>query len=129
MLEEVLVRRGKGSLPCWILAVALSMVQSVVSGDSSVNYEQQAVERVIALNYRILAAQESAPWDHYMPSVITPSASGTNVDTTPGDTGPHTIPNGDVSFEWVDQVDMSNWLPDNLWSLNATDMYNDLSWI
>ena len=127
MLEEALVRLGKRSLACWIAAVALSMLQSVTIGDSNVNYEQQAVERVIALNYRILASQESAPWDQNIPSIITPSATGTN--TTPGESGPNTAPDENLSFEWINQVDMSSWLPDNMWPLDAADMNNDLSWV
>ncbi|KAI9693800.1 MAG: hypothetical protein M1822_003071 [Bathelium mastoideum] len=128
MLEETLVRLGKKALPCWILAVALSMVQTAASADSSTNYEQQAVERVIALNYRVLAAQESAPWDQNIPSIITPSATGTNPTTTPRDSEPQITASGDLSFEWVDQIDMSSWLPDNLWSMDSTNMYNDLPW-
>ena len=127
MLEENLVRLGKGSLPCWILAVALSMVQSVASGDPNASYEQQAVERVIALNYRILASQESAPWDQNVPNVLTPSATGTNA--TPAESAANPEPPADLSFEWVNQVDMSNWLPDNLWSLDASELYNDLSFM
>ncbi|KAF2239068.1 hypothetical protein EV356DRAFT_161994 [Viridothelium virens] len=127
MMEEVLVRLGKKSLPCWIVAMALSMVQSVISNDSTINYEQQAVERVIALNYRILASQESAPWDQNIPNVVTPSATGTNGSWGGSENVP--TPAADMSFEWINQVDMSNWLPDNLWSLDGADAQNDLSWM
>ncbi|KAL9096061.1 MAG: hypothetical protein Q9165_001583 [Trypethelium subeluteriae] len=127
MMEEVLFRIGKRSLPYWIVAMALSKVQSVTSNDSTTNYEQQAVERVIALNYRILASQESSPWDQNIPNVITPSATGTNGSM--GDPENDQPPAANMSFEWINQIDMSNWLPDNLWTLDGVDAQNDLSWI
>ncbi|KAI9705774.1 MAG: hypothetical protein M1820_005022 [Bogoriella megaspora] len=118
MLEDHLIWIGKRSLPCLILAIALSLLRTATSAAPSANYEQAAIERVIALNYRIVAAQEQAPYADGIPSMLTPNQS-TNGPTPPAD----------LSFEWVDQVDMSGWLPENFFSLDQADLGNDLSLI